>query len=61
VTKFDVSTTLTSQVMDCQIHETGKAILFANLVTYAVYLVAFVYMMHMYRVVYGVFILNVMI
>jgi len=35
VTKFDVSTILTSQVMDCQIHEIGKAIrpLFADLVT----------------------------
>jgi len=37
VTKFDVSILLTSQVMDCQMHEIGKAVrpLFADLVTNA--------------------------
>jgi len=35
MTKYDISTTLTSQVMNCQIYVIGKAIrpLFANLVT----------------------------
>jgi len=35
VTKFDFSTVLTSQVMDCQIHAIGKGIrpLFAGPVT----------------------------
>ena len=36
VTKFQASTILTSQVVDCQVHTIGKAIrsFFADLVTY---------------------------